>query len=145
MIAKSNLFFSFFQLFCYPTFCSEIESEFAGQNWEFSGVSANRFNKENLKSAVYFLSHDQTDHVVGLNQPEFFERLKRYNLQIRCHKISANVLIGLPLYIHSIPCVMPVESEIEVILKFSTESDKTDTLTVKSIPALHFLGSVTSH
>ena len=40
---------------------------------------------------------------------------------------------------------MPVESEIEVTLKFSTEGDKTDTLAVKSITALDFLGSVISH
>ena len=60
------IFFSFFHIFCYPTFLSEIKSEFAGQNGEFFDVSANRFNKENLKSAVYFLSHGHTDHVVGL-------------------------------------------------------------------------------
>ena len=139
------IFFFVLSYLCYPTFLSEIKSDFAGQNWEFSDVSANCFNKENLKSAVYFFSQGHTDHVVSLNQPEFFERLKRYNLQIRCHKISADFLSGLPLYIHSIPYVMPVESEIELTLKLSTEGDKMDSLTVKSITALDFLVSVISH
>ena len=64
-------------------------SEFAGPISEFPEISIDRFNGENLKSAVYFLSHGHTDQMVGLNEPELFGRLKLYNFKIFCHKVSA--------------------------------------------------------
>ena len=57
-------------------------SEFAGPISELPGVSIDRFNGDNLESMVYFLSHCHTNHMVGLNEPELFERLKHYNLKI---------------------------------------------------------------
>ena len=51
-------------------------SEFAGPISEFPGVSIHRFNGDSLKSTVSFLSRCHTDHMVGLNEPELFERLK---------------------------------------------------------------------
>ena len=50
-------------------------SEFSGPISEFPGVSLDHFNGDNLKSTVCFLSHCHTDHMVGLNEPELFERL----------------------------------------------------------------------
>ena len=80
-------------------------SEFAGPVSEFPGISIDRFNGENLKSTVYFLSHCHTGHMVGLNEPELFETLLHYNLKIYCHKVSAVLLSALPLYIHLTPYV----------------------------------------
>ena len=57
-------------------------SEFAGPISELPGVSIDRFNGDNLESMVYFLSHCHTNHMLGLNEPELFERLKHYNLKI---------------------------------------------------------------
>ena len=57
----------------YPFFRFIIMSELAGPISDFPGVSIDRFNGENLKSTVYFLSHCHTDHMVGLNEPELFE------------------------------------------------------------------------
>ena len=51
-------------------------SEFSGPISEFPRVSIDHFNGENLKSTVYFFSHCHTDHMVGLNEPELFEKLK---------------------------------------------------------------------
>ena len=51
-------------------------SDFDGPKLEFPGVSIDRFNGENFKSTVYLLSHCHTDHMMGLNEPELFERLK---------------------------------------------------------------------
>ena len=78
-------------------------SEFPGPRSEFLGVSIDRFNGENIKSTVYFLSHCHTDHMVGLNEPELFEKLKHYKLKFYCHKISAALLSALPLYVHLNP------------------------------------------
>ena len=51
-------------------------SEFSGPISEFPGVSIGRFNGENIKFTGYFLSHCHTDHMVSLNEPELFKRLK---------------------------------------------------------------------
>ena len=61
-------------------------SEFAAPISEFPGVSIDRFNGENLKSTVDFPSHCHRDHTVGLNEPELFDRLKRYNFKINVIK-----------------------------------------------------------
>ena len=122
-------------------------SEFAGPITEFSSVSIDRFNNENLKSTVYFLSHCHSDHMVGLNEPELFERLKRYNFKIYCHKISAALLSALPHYRHLTPFVIPLEAMTEVTINVSIHGGNFDEinsypLTVTLIPAGHCPGSV---
>ena len=82
----------------YLLFCSLMMSEFAGPITDFPGISIDRFNVLNLKSTVYFLSHCHTDHMVGLNEPELFERLNHYNLKFFV-KVSAALLSVLPLNI----------------------------------------------
>ena len=69
---------------------------------EFPGVSIDRFNDDNLKSMVYF-------HMVGLKEPELFERLKHYNLKIYCHKVSAAFLSALPLFVHLTPYLRAIQ------------------------------------
>ena len=117
-------------------------SEFAGPISEFPGVSIDRFNGENLKSTVYFLSHCHTDHMVGLNEPELFEKLKYYNSKIYCHRVSAALLSALPLYVHLTPFIVHLDSDNETTLNVSLEGDETHTLTVTLIPAGHCPGSV---
>ena len=112
-------------------------SEFAGQISEFPGVSIDRFNGDNLKSTVYFLSHCHTDRMVGLKEPELFEKLKNYNLKNYCHKVSAALMSALPLYVHSTPYIVPLDSDNETTLNVSLEGDETHTLTVTHIPAGH--------
>ena len=51
-----------------------IMSEIADPTSEFPWVSIDRFNGKNLESTLYFLSHYHTEHMVGLNEPELFER-----------------------------------------------------------------------
>ena len=117
-------------------------SEFAGPISELSGVSIDRFNRENLKSTVYFLSHCHTDHMVGLNEPELFERVKPYNLKTICHKVSAALLSALPLYVHLTPYIVPLDSDNETTMNVSLEGDETHNLTVTLIPVGHCPGSV---
>ena len=102
----------------------------------FSGVTIDRFNRENLKSTVYFLSHCHTDPMVGLNEPELFERLNY------CHKVSAALLSALALFIHLTPYIVPLDSDNETTLNVSLEGDETHTLTVTLIPTGHCPGSV---
>ena len=67
-------------------------SEFAGQYQIFLGFQliASMVTTSNLR--FFFLSHCHTDHMVGLNEPGLFERLKDYNLKNYCHKVSAALL-----------------------------------------------------
>ena len=116
-------------------------SEFAHPISEIPGVSIDRFNGENLKFKVFF-SHCHIDHMVGLNEPELFERLKHYNLINYCHKVSAALLIALPLYVHLTPYIIPLDSVNETALKVTLEGDETQTLTVTLNPAGHCSGSV---
>ena len=67
-------------------------SEFAGPISDFLVLSFDRFNGQNLKSAVSFLLHCHADHMAGRDEFELFERLKHYNLKIDCHKVSAALL-----------------------------------------------------
>ena len=115
-------------------------SEFAGPISETPGVSIDRFNGENLKSTVYFLSHCHTDHMVGLNEPELFERLKYYNLKIYCHKVSAALLSALPLNVHLTPFKVLLDSDNETTLNISLEGDETHTLSLLFLQVTH--GSV---
>ena len=75
--------------------------------------------------------------MVGLNQPELFERLNHYYLKIYCHKVSAALLIALPLYVNLTPFIIPQDSDNERTLNISLEGGKTHTLTLTLIPAGH--------
>ena len=90
----------------------------------------------------FFFSHCHIDHMVGLNEPELFERLKHYNLINYCHKVSAALLIALPLYVHLTPYIIPLDSVNETALNVTLEGDETQTLTVTLNPAGHCSGSV---
>ena len=94
-------------------------SVFASPISEYPGVSIDRFNGENLKSTVYFLSHCHTDHMVGLTEPELFERVKHYNLKIYCHKVSAALLSAMPFYVHLTPYTVRLDSDNETTLSVS--------------------------
>ena len=112
-------------------------SEFAGPIKDFPGVSIDRFSGENRKPTVCFFSHCHTDHMVGLNEPELFEKLKHYNLKIYCHKVLAAFLSALQLYNHLTPYIKPLVSDNETTLNVSFEGDKTHNQTVTFIPADH--------
>ena len=117
-------------------------SELAGPISDFSGVSIDHYNDENLKSTVDFLSHCHTDHMAGLNEPELFEKLKHYNFKVFCNKTSAALLSALPLYLPLTPYIKQLDSDNEKTLKVSSECDVTHGLTVTFVPAGHCPGSV---
>ena len=75
--------------------------------------------------------------MVGLKELELFERLKHYNLKIYCHKASAALLSALPLYVHSTPYLLTLDSNKESTLNVPLEGDETHTLAVTLIHAGH--------
>ena len=80
--------------------------------------------------------------MVGLNEPELFERSKHYNLKTYCHKVSAGFLSVLALYVNLTSYIIPLDSDNKITLNVLSEEDKTITLTVTRIPASHCSGSV---
>ncbi|XP_047102856.1 protein artemis-like isoform X2 [Schistocerca piceifrons] len=50
-------------------------STFGGRMQEIPDVSVDNFENENLLSTAFFLSHAHTDHMRGLNDVAFYERL----------------------------------------------------------------------
>ena len=117
-------------------------SKSSGPISEFPVVSIDRFNGENLKSTVYFLSHSHTDHMMGLNEPELFERLKHSDLKKFCQKVSVVLLSVFPLYVHLNPYIISLNLDNETTLNVSLEGDETHTLTVTVSPAGHCPGTV---
>ena len=84
-----------------------------------------------------FFSQSHTDHMVGLNEPELFEKLKNYNLKIFGHNVWAALLKALPLYFHLTPYMISLDSDNETTLNISLGGDETHTPTVTLIPAGH--------
>ena len=82
--------------------------------------------------------------MMGLNEPELFEKIKHFNLKIYCHKVFAALLSAVPLFVHLTPYMIPLDSDNETTLNVSLEGDETHTLTVTLIPAGHCPGSVMS-
>ena len=60
--------------------------------------------------------------MVGLNEPELFDRLKCCNFKVGCLEVLAALLCALPLYVNLTPYI-PLESENEIKLLVSTEAD----------------------
>ena len=65
--------------------------------------------------------------MMGLNEPELFENLKHYNFKVYFQKISAALLSALPLYVHLTLYIIPLDSDNEILLSFSSEGEETHT------------------
>ena len=96
-------------------------SEFDGPIEEFPLVSVDRFDKENLNSTVYLLSHCHADHMVGLDALAFAERLKYKSLKLYCHRVSVALLKSLPLYNHLYPYLVPLDTDTPVTINVANE------------------------
>ena len=118
-------------------------SEFGGPVFEFPFISIDRFDKENLQSTVYLLSHCHADHMVGLGDPAFFERLKLKRLNLFCHRLSAGLLRALPQYEQLLPHVIPLETDLPVTIEVCDQLGNFKyTCTLTLISAGHCPGSV---
>ncbi|XP_018365502.1 PREDICTED: protein artemis [Trachymyrmex cornetzi] len=120
-------------------------STFVGLIKEIPGISVDRFNRENMNSSVYFLSHCHIDHMQGLDIT-FFDHLKQYNKYLYCSRISKVFLENK--YCQNLRNVETYVKDIEVDKKVCIEyrsnynSEETDILFVTFTSAGHCPGSV---
>lgn len=116
---------------------------FAGKTREFPDISLDRFDSDNLNSVVYFLSHCHSDHMIGLEAPEFAARLSTYpSIKLYCQTVTAGLLLAMPPYAHLRPYVqsMPIDDE-HLISVESVDGKNKYHVTVTLIPAGHCPGS----
>lgn len=106
-------------------------STFGGKIEEIPYISVDRFDGENLKSDVYFLSHCHSDHMNGINL-DFGDHLIESNKFIYATKISCIILSRM------FPrCAKNLKE-----LCIHTPETINEKLSVTSIPAGHCPGSV---
>ncbi|XP_008548658.1 protein artemis isoform X1 [Microplitis demolitor] len=120
-------------------------STFGGLIEEIPGISVDRFDGENLKSSIFFLSHCHTDHMKGLLYTEgqyFIDKLLKHKQYLYCTPVSKKILeyklskFGSDAeFIKTIDCCSPV------IVDYTVDNNKFY-LTVTCIPAGHCPGSV---
>lgn len=114
-------------------------STFCGYFEDLKYVSVDRFDgSQNLSSKVYFLSHCHTDHMIGLDNKSFQERLlNNGDIFLYASPVSVRILTGLyPDLVHKFKCV-PLKDSMLIVIP---ENEKF--LTVTAIPAGHCPGSV---
>ncbi|XP_066247956.1 protein artemis [Euwallacea similis] len=111
-------------------------STFDGSIREIPGISVDRFDGENLKSSTFFLSHCHTDHMKGLQNVQFQEKLISEKKYLYLSSISAVILrILYPGITHRIK-ELPLEQETSIELESGLY------VSVTCIPAGHCPGSV---
>ncbi|KYM94225.1 PREDICTED: protein artemis-like isoform X3 [Cyphomyrmex costatus] len=120
-------------------------STFSGLIEEIPGISVDRFDRQNMNSSAYFLTHCHIDHMHGLNN-EFFDHLKQYNKYLYCSRISKVILENK--YYRNLrnieTCVkdIAIDKQIRIKYKRNRDSEETDILLVTCTSAGHCLGSV---
>ncbi|KYQ52561.1 Protein artemis [Trachymyrmex zeteki] len=120
-------------------------STFIGLIKEIPGISVDCFDRENINSSVYFLSHCHFDHMQGLNDA-FFDHLKQYNKYLYCSRITKvflenkyyKNLRNVETYVKDIE----VEEKVCIEYRSNSNSEETDILFVTFISAGHCPGSV---
>lgn len=111
-------------------------STFQGKVEEIKNISVDRFDNDNLNSYAYFLSHCHTDHMIGLRNPSFHERLLKEDLFLYASSVSVKILKKL------IP-ELPASNLKEIPMQGSTLVPvKNKFVSVTPLPAGHCPGSV---
>ena len=113
---------------------------FGGKTKEYPSISLDRFDGNNMDSVVYFLSHCHSDHMVGLDYPEFASRLSDNAYTLYCHPVTAGLLRGMSRYEHLYPFIEPLPSDEPHSIPIP--GNPTGYVSVTLIPAGHCPGSV---
>ncbi|CAD6219308.1 GSCOCG00004906001-RA-CDS [Cotesia congregata] len=118
-------------------------STFGGLIEEIPGISVDRFDGENLKSSLFFLSHCHTDHMQGLiYQTDFVKKLLAQNQYLYCSPISKKILeYKLHRFGPEADFIKTIDGVSPIIVEYNVEN-KTEYLKVTSISAGHCPGSV---
>ncbi|KAL6460259.1 hypothetical protein MHYP_G00320180 [Metynnis hypsauchen] len=119
-------------------------SSFPGRMKEYSTVSIDRFDKENLHARAYFLSHCHKDHMKGLKGPLLKRKLK-FCLTVRlyCSFVTKELLLSNRKYAfweeHIVALELDSPTHISLIDEVTGESED---VVVTLLPAGHCPGSV---
>uniref|UniRef100_A0A8C4IKM2 Protein artemis n=1 Tax=Dicentrarchus labrax TaxID=13489 RepID=A0A8C4IKM2_DICLA len=119
-------------------------SSFAGRMKEYPTVSLDRFDRENLLSRAYFLSHCHKDHMKGLKGPILKRKLEfSRTVRLYCSFVTKELLLSNPKYAFWEEYIVPLELEspTQISLVDETSGEKED-LVVTLLTAGHCPGSV---
>ncbi|XP_049783404.1 protein artemis-like [Schistocerca cancellata] len=122
-------------------------STFGGRMQEIPDVSVDNFENENLRSTAFFLSHAHTDHMRGLHEVAFYERLQTaeregYNVYLYCTDITRVYLMNMSgKKLNKYIKVLQLGPSL-IDVPFSENPHDSRTLAVTCIPAGHCPGSV---
>ncbi|KAL7828134.1 hypothetical protein AOLI_G00312860 [Acnodon oligacanthus] len=119
-------------------------SSFPGRMKEYSTISIDRFDKENLHARAYFLSHCHKDHMKGLKGPLLKRKLK-FCLTVRlyCSFVTKELLLSNRKYSfweeHIVALELDSPTHISLVDEVTGESED---VVVTLLPAGHCPGSV---
>ncbi|KAM7437994.1 Protein artemis [Porites harrisoni] len=119
-------------------------SSFTGKFREYPAISADNFEKENLDSVAFFLSHCHKDHMSGLDSSAFHDRLMTSKtVFVYCSETTQNLLMCNPAYSHLKDYIRSIPLEQQTIIPlFDEKTDEQNSICVTLLPAGHCVGSV---
>ncbi|XP_061570200.1 protein artemis [Cololabis saira] len=119
-------------------------SSFAGRMKEYSTVSLDRFDRENLHARAYFLSHCHKDHMKGLKGPLLKRKLQfSRTVRLYCSFVTKELLLSNPKYAFWEGYIVPLELESPTQISLVDEaSGEKEDVVVTLLPAGHCPGSV---
>ncbi|KAM9845595.1 protein artemis [Aulostomus maculatus] len=119
-------------------------SSFAGRMKEYPTISLDRFDRENIHSRAYFLSHCHKDHMKGLKGPMLKRKLNSSRtVRLYCSFVTKELLLSNPKYAFWQDYIVPLELESPTQISLVDEaSGEKEELLVTLLPAGHCPGSV---
>ncbi|XP_039250072.2 protein artemis-like isoform X2 [Styela clava] len=116
---------------------------FGGLLNEYKYLSIDRFDGENLSSWAYFLSHCHTDHMVGLGDESFHERLKsNESVFLYCSEVSRALLLADDRYYHLANNIIALPINYPKVIDIKINENELKSITITLLPASHCPGSV---
>ncbi|XP_060931723.1 protein artemis [Limanda limanda] len=119
-------------------------SSFTGRMKEYPALSLDRFDRDNIFSRAYFLSHCHKDHMKGLKGPLLKRKLQfSRTVRLYCSFVTKELLLSNPKYQFWAQFIVPLELESPTQISLVDEaSGEKEELVVTLLPAGHCPGSV---
>ncbi|MCJ8743055.1 hypothetical protein PDJAM_G00089310 [Pangasius djambal] len=119
-------------------------SSFSGRMKEYSNISIDRFDRENIHARAYFLSHCHKDHMKGLKGP-FLKRKLKFSLTVKlyCSFVTKELLLNNPKYSFWEDRIVALELDSPTHISLTDEvTGEVEDVVVTLLPAGHCPGSV---